>query len=411
MRHSFEYANLYVEKYDNGKLLLDFTVESEFLYFAYNGDYTENKRLEQCKPTMLYFCNVEHIHLAEGDIITVSMRQLINHKEYSEKAYSDNIQDNETPYNIFMSFANGSWLEELFNTGEAFKNNRLKRQLIEFVEGPWQDGSPCTLNELSDEINVEVVDVGQGSTNLIQSNESLTIFDFGANIFASKSKLKSIADEITHKSDKAYKTSLVISHWDCDHYNLLTVLDNNWLRRLCCVFFPAEVISLTSKQMVKRLFSNCKYICTFKSPSMKVKGTVGMIPIISSSNYSLYIGYIGEKSRSINKSGLALAIKSSNDITILGADHANKQIWEFIYPHTVSIPAYNRLNIVVPHHGGKCGKINVSHFSINPGIAAISVGKNTYKHPNQATIDKYEDLGFDVKRTDWERKNILIEMK
>ena len=46
MRHPFEYANLYVEKYDNGKLILDFTVESEFLYFAYNGDYTEKMNLQ-----------------------------------------------------------------------------------------------------------------------------------------------------------------------------------------------------------------------------------------------------------------------------------------------------------------------------------------------------------------------------
>lgn len=172
MRHSFEYANLYVEKYNNGRLLLDFTVEGEFLYFAYNGDYTEKMKLEQYKPTMLYFCNIENLRLTEGDIITIPMRQLISHKEYAEKAYWNNIQDNETPYNIFMSFTNGSWLEELFNTGEAYKNNRKKRRLVELVDGTW-NGSPCTLNRLSGKINVEIIDVGQGSTNLIQSNEAL----------------------------------------------------------------------------------------------------------------------------------------------------------------------------------------------------------------------------------------------
>ena len=165
---------------------------------------------------------------------------------------------------------------------------------------------------------------------------------------------------------------------------------------------------MTSKQVVKRLLDSCDYICTFKSPSVKTKGSTGIVPIISGPNYALYIG---EKSKSINKSGLALAIKSSKDITILGADHTNKQIWESIYPHIVGSSDYNRLNIVVPHHGGKCGKINISHSVLNPGIAAISVGKNTYKHPDQTTIDNYEYLKFDVKRTDWERKNILIEMK
>lgn len=408
MQNSFDYANLYVEKYSNGKLLLDFTIECEFLYFAHNGNYTENMRLDQYEATMLYFSNVEDVALSEGDIIVVSMQQLVNHKRYASQLYVDNIQDSEVPYNIFMSFENGGWLAELFNTGEAFKNNRLQRLLIKYVEGTWQGGSPCTLNRLADKMDVEVVDVGQGSTNLIDSNDFLTIFDFGANIFASKSKLKSIADELAHRYGNSKKISLIISHWDCDHYNLLTVLDDDWLRRFCCVFFPAEVITLTSKQVVKRLINNCKYIRTFKSPAPKKKGTAKIIPIISKPNYALYIG---TKSKSINKSGIALAIKSSKDITIFGADHTNKQIWECIYPHIAGEIAYDQLNIVVPHHGGKCGKINISCCDVNPGIAAISVGKNTYKHPDQVTVDIYENLKFDVKRTDWERKNILIKME
>ncbi len=407
MFRPFEYANLYVEKYDNGKLLLDFTVESEFLYFAYNGDYNDNTRLERYKPSLLYFNKVEKLNLTEGDIITVSMQSLIYHKRYADNFYSYNIQNNDVPYNIFMSFADGNWLGELFRANEAFKNNHIKQQLVEMIESTWQGGRPCTLESLSDEIKIEVVDVGQGSTNLIQSNKRLTIFDFGASIFVSKTELKRIADKIVYKFDGSSKPSLIISHWDCDHYNLLTVLEDTWLSKLCCVFFPAEVISLTSKQVVKRLLNKCNYICTLKSPSMK-KGTTGIVPIISRQNYVLYIG---KKSKSTNKSGLALAIKSTTDITILGADHNNKQIWEGVYPHLLSEFHFNRLNIVVPHHGGKCSKIEISHLRAKAGIAAISVGKNTYKHPNQSTIDTYETLGFDVKRTDWERKNILIEMK
>jgi len=53
----------------------------------------------------------------------------------------------------------------------------------------------------------------------------------------------------------------------------------------------------------------------------------------------------------------------------------------------------------------------VKHLAVQAGVAAISVGKNTYKHPQQGTIDKYEDLGFEIKRTDWERKNIVIKMQ
>jgi hypothetical protein len=405
MSRSFEYANLYVEKYDNKNLILDFTDASEFIYFAYNG-YIENAKLERYEPTMLYFRNMKHLDLAEGDIIAVSMRQLIRHKEYAEPVSSNNNQDNEVPYNRFMSFTSGGWLEELFHTGEAFKNNRKKRRLVESFEGTWQHGKPCTLEGLSDEIDVEVVDVGQGSTNLIQSHKELTIFDFGSSIFAKKSEMERIAKTITDRFENSYRPSLIISHWDCDHYNLLTVLDDDMLSKFCCVFFPAEVISLTAKQVVKRLFDKCRYICTIKSPLSK--GNEEVYPIMSNTNYTLYIG---KKTASINKSGLALAIKSSEDITIFGADHTNKQVWDCIYPDVISNCTYERFNVVVPHHGGKCGKINISNYDPKFGIAAISVGKNAYKHPNQVTIDHYEKMGFEVKRTDWERKNILIKMK
>ena len=407
MYYLIEYANLYVEKYTNGKLLLDFTVESEFIFFRNNGDYTENMKLWQYEPTMLYFRNINNLRIAEGDIVTISMQALINHKEKTNKLYFDNTEENEKTYNIFMSFNDGSWLEELFRTGDAIKNNRLRKHIIDNIVGTWPNGTPCSLNNISDQIKVEVVDVTQGSANLIHSNHSSTIFDFGASIFASKFELSNIVDDVAENLGDFQNTSLIISHWDSDHYNLLTVLDEHWLQQLCCVFFPSEVITLTAKQVVGRLLNNCLHIRTFKSPSAKKRGSVGIVSVISTPKYTLYVG---EKSKDTNKSGLALAVKSSRDITIFGADHTNKQIWEYIYPH-ITAEYYNKLNVFVPHHGGSCGKINLICLSGNPGIASISVGKNTYKHPNQATIDSYDKLKFDVRRTDWERGNILIEMK
>lgn len=73
---------------------------------------------------------------------------------------------------------------------------------------------------------------------------------------------------------------------------------------------------------------------------------------------------------------------------------------------------YIKLNIVVPHHGGHCGKAKIKTPSpLMPGISAVSVGKNSYKHPNQSAINEYINNGFKVLRTDWERENIKIEME
>ncbi|MGN0721293.1 MAG: hypothetical protein ACI4LZ_04960 [Anaerovoracaceae bacterium] len=406
-----EFAKLYVEEYINGNLLLDFTTEEEFIYFKNKGDYTEQMKLTQFTPSMLLLKNVKNLRIYEGDIVWISMDQLIEHKDNSD-IYDINHHDTSSeidrPFNLFMIFNDGSWLEDLFSDGRAFKNNSIRRKLTNHILGTWPEGSPCSLENLSNNINIEVVDVGQGSTNLIYDESNLAIFDFGASIFYSREKLENIAKGIKCRFNQFYRISLIISHWDCDHYNLLSVIDNLVLQQLCCVFFPAEVISLTAKQIAARLKDNCKYIRTFESPRIQKKGCLGIVTAISSQKFTLFLG---TKSKDKNKSGLALAIRNNQETTILGADHTNRQIWDYIYPHTVSMGPFRHLNIVVPHHGGNCGKIKINNLSLPPGIAAISVGKNTYKHPSQYILDAYDKLGFDVKRTDWERQNIIITMK
>ena len=105
-----------------------------------------------------------------------------------------------------------------------------------------------------------------------------------------------------------------------------------------------------------------------------------------------------------------MIVKGDCDAVILSADHSNYQIWDCIYPLSVQ-GACSKMNIVVPHHGGDCGKINVKYLSEQAGVAVVSVGKNGYKHPQQKTIDTYNNFGFEIKRTDWERTDIVIHVQ
>lgn len=402
----FDCANLYVEKYTNEDLILDFIMENEFICFRNNDNFIENMRLFEYSPTMLLFHSVKKINVSEGDILTIPMKELIKHKEKNSKLFQSRLEE-EQPYGVFFTFVDSGWLESLFLAGIAYKNNGLRAKLVEHFEGTWTNGKPCALEYLKDNVCVEVVDVGQGNTNLIYDNNSLAIFDFGANMFATKSELESIVNSIKKRFDDFHVVSLVISHWDYDHYNLLTVIDENSLNNICCVFIPSDVISLTTKQIVNKLKRNCQYIRSFSSPYPKTRGNVGIVPIIINDRYELYIG---EKCKDKNKSGLLLSIKGNNDIVVLGADHTNRQISCCINSLVDSNKKHKTLNIIVPHHGGHCGKIKNISCS-KPGIAAVSVGKNSYKHPNQSTIDMYRKIGFKVLRTDWERRNIKIEIK
>ena len=402
----FEVAHLFVEKYTKGNLLVDFVRESEFIYFRNNGDYNDSMKLKlEYEPTMLLFTNVDAISLKEGNLFTVPMELLIEMKNSrQEQIYVDG---QTMPINLFMIFSVESLIVKLFEGMKVIKDKRSLRKFEKEVEETWENGTPCALNRLGSEFTLEVVDVGQGSTNLIYDKSAVTIFDCGVSMNYSKSMCRSILNDLRGVFKVRETSSLIISHWDCDHYNLLTIMDDDLIKSFCCIFIPSKMISLTAQQVVKRLHKNCSYIRTFKPMPITKKRKVGICSIIGRDNYELYVG---EVSSSINKSGLALVVRGDSDIAILCADHSNYQIWECIYP-CILCDDDVKLHVVVPHHGGNCGKINVKHLKVQAGSAVVSVGKNCYKHPQQDMIDKYEDLNFEIKRTDWERNNIVINMK
>lgn len=68
-----------------------------------------------------------------------------------------------------------------------------------------------------------------------------------------------------------------------------------------------------------------------------------------------------------------------------------------------------KINIVVPHHGGDCGKTPIPHEVVS-GDAAISVGSNMYGHPKPKTIASYADAGYMIKRTDRYGRDVFIRL-
>lgn len=56
----------------------------------------------------------------------------------------------------------------------------------------------------------------------------------------------------------------------------------------------------------------------------------------------------------------------------------------------------------VPHHGSKTALNKEFLKSFQPELAVISVGKNSYGHPNSETINMLNNLGVKVERTDQE---------
>ena len=198
--------------------------------------------------------------------------------------------------------------------------------------------------------------------------------------------------------------SLIISHWDIDHYNLLCVAPDDFLQNLSCVFYPAEGIGLTMKQVAARIERNCSFREAIKSPLPKEHKS-GIVWVHKGNRFILFTG---EKSTSKNLSGLLLTVYNDKTTVFLTADHSNYQIWDQLCNEICFNPSL--LHVVVPHHGGNRGdfKIPLGFF---PGIAGVSVGSNIYGHPNSNTISLYRKKGFEVIQTDRSGQDIIIKIR
>lgn len=396
-----EYAHLYIEKYDGKNLLVDFAQEGEFIYFRNNGDYTPSMRLREYEPTQLLFRSISGLNLKDGDVILFPMEVLrkIRREETQNK---NQIQVYAT---ILFEIENGAEYFSIFQECPKVKYTQ-KKELEYYIKSKWEGDKPCSLEKINKITELYVLDVGQGSTNFIFGEDDyLTIFDFGTSMYASNKQIEIIIGDY-YPWLRAYKTSLIISHWDVDHYNIISKLDDVILESMRCVFAPEKAISLTAKQVAKKLEKSCPRIVSCSSPKRKIRNRVGLQIVSENRNYQLFIG---ERSSDGNKSGLALTVYGENGIAMLTADHSNSQVWTDMYEQIKSRKENKELHIVVPHHGADCGRFNKKACIKNAGVATVSVGKNSYKHPNQKTLDYYENVGFEIKRTDWERT--LIEIK
>lgn len=401
-----EKVHLYVEKYDRirQELLLDFVKEDEFFYFKYRGDYTPDMHLSarEYEPTMLlvHGCAPKKT-LRHGAMLTLDMTCFMEMHNERDTDFINNYID--PPATAFLEIQDGAYLAALIDDpNRSSVSMHISKEYIVHLESSW-NREPCALNDLGESFEVSVWDVGQGNTNCISDERHLTIFDFGSSFYYSKSKQNMILDAHLDFIKKHDRVSLVISHWDIDHYNLLCAVPDQFLQNICCVFYPSLGIGLTMTQIAEKIKRNCKYRNAIEAPP-KTSRKCGIIKVFEGNRYALFTG---ERSNNKNHSGLMLSVFNNRATAFLTADHSNYQVWNRLYASANT--RTNTLHVVVPHHGGYCGNTPIPH-GIHPGIAAISVGSNLYGHPGPKTISTYRKAGYDLIQTDRYGQDIVIKM-
>ncbi len=392
---------VYVEDFNkkNGTVLLDFFDSNEYEHFSELANLNYNLY----KPSMVMLTNYKGKTIRENTIYAIRPETI----QYwvGQNAITNNDLDSFLiGYNIDVENNN----EQIFNESVSINGSD---DLFDGIGEMYGGGNISNLSfQYKGKISVTIRNVGQGNWNEINFNDKVEIvYDAGAPLLASRA---SITSTIANRNTlyPISKPTLVLSHWDKDHYHSLigmsdVELQNNFSAFIC----RDRVPNITSRLLLGKIRDAVGFNNTYCIPAnpRTQRGGPTFFSELTSSNNQVVL-YNSQKNKDINVSGLALTVKTQRNSVVLPADAHYEQISRDILPHL----NYNhKHHCIVPHHGGKAGKYQyITPQLVSLGKAIISVGTNNYGHPFANNILSLKQSGFTVKQTNRIASDITISL-
>ncbi|RAW01553.1 ComEC/Rec2 family competence protein [Pseudochryseolinea flava] len=396
--YSQEDLLFYVEKFDKQSrvVLIDFFDSNEF------GTFNEMAQLNynwEKRPTMIEIRNYPGRSLREGVTYRVTREtvlRLIPRLQTVEESLV-------IGFRIELNFEDGEvfGLSKTFNIGEQFWKWPFTHAETE----------PDQQLPLSSE-KVIVRNIGQGSWNEITAEGDVKlIFDIGTLWSTKASEIVRLIGNRNIEYQRC-KPSLILSHWDVDHYHFLLGLEDATITSFFRFITRAHPPTLTARKAAGRFrILNPTALIELAPlpppPTLRNSTALGYSYLTASRDYILFNSC---KNPSRNKCALGLAIRKNDKAVIFSGDYDYSQVSDHILP-LLNFKCDHYL--IVPHHGGKAGSFVYKHSSKNRlQEAVISVGKNPYKppHPHSGNINDLRSIGFKVIRTDYKGSDHVIPL-
>ncbi len=231
------------------------------------------------------------------------------------------------------------------------------------------------ISPLMDDCRVTVLDVGQGQSIILQSEGRTFLVDCGGSY---EEDAADLAAEKLLSMGISRIDGLILTHYDTDHVGgaayFLTRI------RADMLYLPPCGEDETAAQLLQ---NNNTYL---------IENDV----VLEYDTSKLTI-FASEEDGSSNESSLCVLFQAGNcDILITGDQSASgeKQLLQ-----KVQLP---RLEVLVAgHHGSKRSTCQELLDATDPQVVVISAGKNNpYGHPSQELLDRLQELGCIVFRTD-----------
>lgn len=244
-------------------------------------------------------------------------------------------------------------------------------------------------------LKVYFFDVGQADSMLIMNEDQTMMIDAGNNEDGQLlvENLKTLG---INKIDY-----LVGTHPHEDHIGGLDDIINNF--EIGTIYMPKVQTNTKTFEDVLDAVSNKNLKIT--TPKVNDTFLVG--------NAECTILSIDNNAKELNLSSIVIQMKLDS-ISYLFTGDAETKVEEKILKNYNTTDREDELktNILkVGHHGSDTSTSDQFLETIVPEVAIISVGEdNKYKHPSSETIEKLEQIGSEIYRTD-EKGNIFIEQR
>lgn len=239
-----------------------------------------------------------------------------------------------------------------------------------------------SISSIKGECNVWVLDVGQGSSTLVESDGEYMLIDGGDSDKSSYLVSYSKKKEITN-----FKY-VIATHYDADHLNGVVGALN---------VFDVENVICPEYTTTTRVYNSFISIMDNKKIN-RIQPIVGETYSLGRGEFTIIApnstGY-----SNVNDYSVGIRFKYNNKSFLVAGDATNISEEEIVN-NSIDI---NSDVYIVNHHGSSGSSSSEFLNKIDPEYAVISAGKgNAYGHPAYKTLEKLNKIGAKIYRTDIE---------
>ncbi len=253
---------------------------------------------------------------------------------------------------------------------------------------------PISAKAQNEELKVCVIDVGHGDAVLIIFPNNKYLLIDGGNTGKGNARIIPLLDslKVTHLD------YVVASHYDADHIGGLDEVINHIGRDSIINYcYDGGGIHNSSPftQYITSIGSKRKTII----PGEKIVRDDVTITCVCVDGKLINGDVITTKN--INDSSVGLIVKYKNFKLFTAGDLSGKNTGNFKDIESKLASLVGDIDVYkVSHHGSKYSSNQVFISTIKPEASIISVGKNTYGHPNQEIINRLLDVKSRIYQTD-----------